>query len=153
MRAFHARDWGSNPHSSTLSLIVQCSNFLLLKIFSNSILLVSILISSIGSLKRPLSGAHYPGISSIMNEPPVLSAGQDCILNNIDTVHSSLTYISYVKMLAEPIIPQRTSRHSAPLKGRFKINSTIYPGDNGNFLRAPEVFHDTESSLFQLNRS
>jgi hypothetical protein len=22
MRAFHARDWGSNPHSSTLTLIV-----------------------------------------------------------------------------------------------------------------------------------
>ncbi len=27
MRAFHARDWGSNPHSSTLPLIVLFSKF------------------------------------------------------------------------------------------------------------------------------
>jgi hypothetical protein len=52
------------------------------------------------------TGVHYPGISSIYKEPHVLPADHGCcILNNIDNDHSSLTYFSYVEMVAESIIP------------------------------------------------
>jgi hypothetical protein len=67
---------------------------------------VPILMSSRGNLVHHLSDARYPGISRMSKEPPLLSAGQDCcILNSIDTFHSSLTYFSYVEMIAEPIVP------------------------------------------------
>ena len=50
--------------------------------------------SSIESLVRRLSGAHYRCISSISHELPVLSVGRDCcILNSIGSFHSLLTVV------------------------------------------------------------
>jgi hypothetical protein len=97
--------------------------------------------SSIGSLKPLLSGARYQGISSISEKQLVLSADQDCsILNSIDTFHSSLTYFSFIEMVAEPIVPQGAFCQTALFPGRFIIHFTIYQGENGNFFRAPEFF-------------
>lgn len=56
--------------------------------------IIRILMSSIESLVRRLSGAHYRCISSISHELPVLSVGRDCcILNSVGSFHSLLTVV------------------------------------------------------------
>jgi hypothetical protein len=67
---------------------------------------ISHFMSNKGSLKLLLSGARYIDISSISAKLSVLPAGQEWSnLNNIDIFHSSLTYISCIEMVAEPIVP------------------------------------------------
>ena len=97
--------------------------------------------SSTGRLKPLLSDALYPGISYKPKKQSVFSVGQFCcILNSIDTFHSSLTYFSFIEMVAEPIVLLGAFCQTALFKGRFIIHFTIYQGDNGNFFRAPEFF-------------
>jgi len=65
---------------------------------------------------------------------------------------SSSTCISYIEMVAQPIVPQGAFWPAASFLKQLNIHFTVYPGDNGDFLRAPEIFPDIWSSLIQLDR-